>query len=138
VRQAESAESDLLAAVHELEHQCDRLGERPSEDALAALLETVYGLVAGGLARNYAKSSELASIIEVMLGPVAAGEEPLTGEFREILHDYIRALERLARTAPPLERRTGGWVPAVPDEVGRGSPVSLLEPDRDPAGHIAR
>lgn len=137
VSKAESDDADLLTMVSRLEAQCGQLTEDATPEQLGELVETVYALIAGGLSRNYANFAELASIIEVMLEPVAAGDEPLTAEFRQILGDYIRALKRLAGSAPPMEHRpTRPPPPVEAEQDNRAQTVFLLEGDVALAGEI--
>ena len=139
MRRAADESAGLIARVRDLERICHDLGDDPADEALEVLREAAYALIGDGLAAGHSKFAELASIVEVMLAPVVARQEPLTQEFREILRDYLKALERLARNAPvPVQAR----VTTPPREALLGTTedttcVHILEPDPNLASDLS-
>ncbi|MBA1145829.1 diguanylate cyclase [Ectothiorhodospiraceae bacterium WFHF3C12] len=134
--EAEPDETDLPTLVARLEGKCGQLDADVRPEDLSALMEIVHSLIAGGLALNYPKFAELASIIEVMLRPVADGEERPTQEFSDILQDYVQALKRLADAAP-AESGPARSVPDAPVVEGRqGHTVFLLVGDAEVAAEL--
>ena len=110
------------ASAEELERAWQALSGDVDPRLLTPLQESIRRLIAVAERDGYPKVAELASIVEVMLGPVAQGEEPFTAEFHEIVRDYLKALRRLSREQPARA------APAAESDERETPKVLLLEP----------
>lgn len=109
-------------------------GQQADAAALRHLQEEIHNLATTAEAEGYPKVAELASIVDLMLAPVIAGEERFTREFQDIVGDYLGAAFRLSRDKPPQSAE-----PTVEDTDGRSAPeVVFMEPDRRLARDLHR
>lgn len=91
---------DVEAAVAALDAAWAGALRSSTPAALYEVERHVRGLAVRGRQAGYRRIPEYASIIEVMLGPVLAGEDRLGSELRRIVDDYLRGLRDLARDPP--------------------------------------
>ena len=119
--------ANIGVTVAELERAWQRAAKRGS-DAVVQFHELVRHLAEEGEGLGYPKVAELATIMDVMLGPVVEGTEKVTAEFKEIIRNYLNALQRLSREEPaPPSRPAQAVEPAFTEEgVTR---VFILESD---------
>ena len=119
--------ANIAAIVAELERAWQRAAKRGG-DAVVQFHELVQHLAEEGEAWGYPKVAELATILDVMLGPVVEGTEKVTAEFKEIIRNYLNALQRLSREEPALPSRSGQVVELAFTEEGV-TRVFILESD---------
>lgn len=100
IQEREAPGGAMEAGVRALEAAWAKATRRQSEEAFGEVERQLRGLAVRGRQAGYRRVPELASILEVMLGPVLAGEEPLGLELESVVADYLQALLRYARLGP--------------------------------------
>ena len=122
--QGEHAATRIGGIVSRLSDSWSETLRAGGNDALEQLQREVRDLAVSGRQAGYRRVAEMASILEVMLDPVAAGEESASAEFRAIFHDYVAALTQLVRQPPDA---------SPDDDIQPGSRVLFVSNDRDAA-----
>ncbi|RFA39012.1 diguanylate cyclase [Alkalilimnicola ehrlichii] len=111
---------------------------QPRTSALEGMLHETRQLALEAPAAGYPKVADLASIMEVMLSPAVHDLEPLTGEFKDILRDYIQAVIRLSGEPPDLLAKADGESAEDDAEAAEHSAmVFILEPHARLARDVA-
>jgi len=122
--QAEQAAARIVAIVSRLSDTWAGTLSEGGQEALEQLQREVRDLAVSGRQSGYRRVAEMASILEVMLDPVAAGEETASAEFRAIFQDYVRALNQLVHQPPDA---------SPDDEIQGGSRVLFVSDDIETA-----
>lgn len=122
--EAEQASTRIAGIVQRLAATWSQTLHEGGGEALEQLQREVRDLAVSGRQSGYRRVAEMASILEVMLDPVAAGEEVASAEFRAIFQDYIRALDQLVHQPPDA---------SPDDEIQAGTRVLFISDDVDTA-----
>ncbi|WP_193222273.1 diguanylate cyclase [Alkalilimnicola sp. S0819] len=127
--------SPVLAPVRQLQDGWAGLDEAASLETLRALQRQACALSESAAEHGYRKVADLAGIIDVMLAPLAEGEETFTREFKDILRDYLEALVKLSAETPCAPRPE--VVEAVGAQARRSLRVLILEAEETLADELS-
>lgn len=125
--EAEQAATRIVGIVSRLSENWAHTLRQGEYEGLEQLQREVRDLAVSGRQSGYRRVAEMASILEVMLDPVAAGEEAASPEFRAIFQDYVRALNQLVHQPPDA---------SPDDQIQAGSRVLFFSNDSESAQNL--
>lgn len=129
-----SASADVAALTTALEASWRSLAQQPELAALSSFQLQIRALTAAARAAGYDQVTDLLSMVDLMLAPVLAEEEPFSTELAAIVRDYLSVASRLEQEQPSAPTNA-----AVFTHDERAAPaVHLLEPDSQLAQSMQR